>query len=156
MPTEFESDLAELKTDIDASRAELDAAVAALSDSDLDRARRGGWSTRRTLEHVIDAEWLYAMIVAHIGAPGTGPSGQSAPKRPHTSCEGDTVPEIAAKLSACRTALLTSLEGAAEDNFYEVQVLGKEEYSILSVLENVANHDREHAEQIKKTIASTS
>jgi len=149
MPSEFESDLTGLKTDIDASRAELDSAVASLSDSDLDRARRGGWSLRRTLEHVIDSEWLYAILVAHLGA-------QPTPKRPHTSCDGDTVAEIADKLASCRSALLTSLEGAAEDNFYEVQVLGHEEYSILSVLENVANHDREHAEQIKKTVASTS
>lgn len=149
MPSEFESDLTGLKTDIDASRAQLNAAVASLSDSDLDRARRGGWSLRRTLEHVIDAEWLYALLVSHLGS-------QTAPDRPHTSCEGDTVPDVVAKLSACRTALLTSLEGATEDNFYKVQVMGHEEYSILSVLENVANHDREHAEQIKKTIASTS
>ena len=42
MPSEFESDLTGLKSDINASRAELDAAVASLSDSDLDRARRGG------------------------------------------------------------------------------------------------------------------
>lgn len=149
MPSEFESDFTGLKTDIAASRAELDAAVASLSDSDLDRARRGGWSLRRILEHVIDAEWLYAVLVSHLGT-------QPAPDRPHTSCDDDTIADVAAKLTACRGALLTSLDGATEDNFYEVQALGHEEYSILSVLENVANHDREHAEQIKKTIASTS
>ncbi len=149
MPSEFESDFAELKTDIDASRAELDAAVASLTDSDLDRARRGGWSLRRTIEHVIESEWLYTSLVSHLGS-------QPVPDRPRTSCDGDTVAEITAKLAACRGALLTSLGGATEDNFYEVQRLGHEEYSILSVLENVANHDREHAEQIKKTVASTS
>jgi uncharacterized damage-inducible protein DinB len=149
MTSEFESDLAELKSDIDASRAELDSALASLSDSDLDRSRRGGWSLRRTLEHVIDSEWLYAILVSHLGT-------KPAPDRPQTSCEGDTVADITAKLAACRNALIASLDGASEDNFYEVQRLGHEEYSILSVLENVASHDREHAEQIKKTVASTS
>jgi hypothetical protein len=33
--------------------------------------------------------------------------------------------------------------------------VGHEEYSILSVLENVSNHDREHAEQVKTILAAT-
>ena len=149
MPSEFESDLAGLKSDIGASRAELDSTVAALSDSDLERSRRGGWSLRRILEHLIESEWLYTSLVSHLGS-------QPVPDRPNTSCEGDTVAQIADKLTNCRQAFVNTLDGATEDNFYEIQRLGHEEYSILSVLENVANHDREHADQIKKIVASPS
>ncbi|MCH8815011.1 MAG: DinB family protein [Chloroflexi bacterium] len=154
MPSEFESDLATLTADIHASRKELDSAVASITDLDL--ARRGGWSLRRILEHVIESEWLYTSLVSHLGSPGKGPSGQPIPDRPNTSCDGDTIAQISEKLAACRKAFINTLAGATEDNFYEIQRLGHEEYSILSVLENVANHDREHAEQIGEIVASTS
>ena len=145
MPSEFQSDLAELKTDIDASRTQLDSAVATINN--LDRARRGGWSLRRILEHVIDSEWLYAILVSHLG-------GQQAPDRPQVSLDAADIADAARQLTTCRQALLTALNGATEDNFYEIQKLGHEEYSILSVLENVANHDREHAEQINKVLSA--
>ena len=154
MPSEFEADLATLTADIHASRKELESAVASITN--LEQARRGGWSLRRILEHVIESEWLYTSLTSHLGSLGTGPSGQPVPDRPHTSCDGDTVAQIGDKLAACRQAFIKALAGATEDNLYEIQRLGHEEYSILSVLENVANHDREHAEQIDKIIASTS
>ena len=53
-----------------------------------------------------------------------------------------------------RTALLKAL-GALEmdpkayETFYELKKVGHEEYSVLSVLENVASHDHEHAAQIR-------
>jgi len=145
MTSEFQSDLAALKTDIDASRTQLDSAVATINN--LDRARRGGWSLRRILEHVIDSEWLYAILVSHLG-------GQQAPDRPQVSLDAADIADAARQLTTCRQALLTALNGATEDNFYEIQKLGHEEYSILSVLENVANHDREHAEQINKVLSA--
>jgi hypothetical protein len=41
-----------------------------------------------------------------------------------------------------------------KEDFYRLQAIGHEEYSVLSILENVASHDREHADQIRRTIES--
>jgi hypothetical protein len=43
---------------------------------------------------------------------------------------------------------LGALEGVDEAAFYELKPLGKEEYSIVSVLENVVSHDHEHGVQL--------
>ena len=50
--------------------------------------------------------------------------------------------------------LIALLDGVDEGTFYELRALGREQYSIVSVLENVASHDHEHLEQIARTIAS--
>jgi hypothetical protein len=42
-----------------------------------------------------------------------------------------------------------------EDEFYEVRQLGREEYSVLSLLENVELHDNEHSAQIEQIRAAT-
>jgi hypothetical protein len=42
----------------------------------------------------------------------------------------------------------------ASEKFYEVKPVGHEEYSVLSVLENVAHHDREHADQIRAILTA--
>ena len=144
----FAADLEALTADIAASRATLVSAVQRLTDADLDRARRGGWPVRRVLEHVIQSEWLYATLVAHL-------QQRPVPERPNVSCEGQPVDEILCLLDASRTALLQALEGVSEDAFYDVQRMGHEEYSVLSILENVANHDREHAAQVGVTLSAT-
>ena len=58
-----------------------------------------------------------------------------------------------------RKALLKALDALDDDplayeTFYTLKQMGHEEYSVLSVLENVANHDREHAEQIRNIHAT--
>jgi hypothetical protein len=58
-----------------------------------------------------------------------------------------------------RKALLSALGSLEEDvrayeTFYEVRKVGHEEFSVLSLLENVASHDREHAEQIRSILAA--
>src|SRR5207249_4518825 len=57
-------------------------------------------------------------------------------------------------LSLCRAALDTALNSATEENFYQLQRFGHDEYGVASVLENVANHDREHPEQVRRTLTS--
>jgi len=143
----FTADLEALTADIADSRATLVSAVQRLTDADLDRARRGGWPVRRVLEHVIQSEWLYATLVAHL-------QQRPVPERQNISCEGQPMDEILCLLDAGRTALLQALVGVQEDAFYDVQRLGHEEYSVLSVLENVANHDREHAAQVTATASA--
>jgi len=144
----FAADLEALTNDMTASRAGLVSGVQALSDADLAKARRGGWPIHRVLEHVIEAEWLYATLTAHL-------QQKPVPARGSTSCESQPVDEILCLLDSSRSALLSALEGVNEDAFYDIQRMGHEEYSVYSVLENVANHDREHAGQIAAIVAAS-
>lgn len=145
MSSEFDSDLRELQGQLSASRAQLLDALESLTDSDLERGRRGGWTIGQVLAHVIHSEYLYGGVVGAI----VGASGGSA----H---QGDPLTSIEAareQLTTTRDGLLNALTSATEDSFYRIQKFGHDEYSVMSVLENAANHDREHAEQIRRTIA---
>jgi hypothetical protein len=139
--SDFTADLESVTSDITTARADLVSAVQRLSDSDLDRARRGGWPIRRVMEHVIEFEWLCVMAIATI-------RGQPMPERPSTSCEGQPADEILCMLDSARHALLEAIDGVDEDTFYRLVKMGREEYSVLSALENIAHHDHEHADQI--------
>jgi len=123
-------------------------AIQALSDADLAKVRRGGWPVHRVLEHVIESEWLYATLIAHL-------QGKPVPERGKTSCEGQPVDDVLRMLEASRLAVVGTLAGVEEDVFYDVQRMGHAEYSVYSVLEHVANHDREHAGQITAIVAAS-
>jgi hypothetical protein len=143
----FTADLEAITAELTDDRASLISTVQKLSDADLDRARRGGWSIRRVLEHVIEFEWLCVMGITALRKlePSPGPT---------VSCEGQPVDEILCMLDASRHALLASIDGVEEETFYTLGRLGREEYSVLSALENVAHHDREHREQISVILSS--
>ena len=145
--TQFTLDREATLADLTAARADLVSAVQPLSASGLDRARRGGWPVHRILEHVIQSEWLYAQVAATL-------SGKPAPERGSTACAGQPADEVLCLLDASRTALLQAIEGVSEDAFYEVKRLGHEEYSVLSLIENAAAHDHEHAAQVRATVGS--
>lgn len=148
MTTDFRSDLESLIADLNSARAGLISTARALSDADLDRARRGGWSVRRVLEHVTQSEWLYARLVYHLRelpAPGLQPEPGSP----------STVDDAICRLDSSRFALLQAIDGVDEESFYRLGRVGHEEYSVMSVLENAAQHDREHAEQIRVILGST-
>lgn len=144
----FDADLESVTADIANARAELVSAVQRLSDADLDRAWRGGWAIRRVLEHVIEFEWLCVMAIATLRK-------EPVPERPSVSCDGQPMDEILCMLDSSRGALLRTIDGVDEDSFYRLERLGREEYSILSALENVAHHDHEHIGQISATVANT-
>jgi hypothetical protein len=61
-------------------------------------------------------------------------------------------PAAVAVLGTSRHAFLDAVGEVREDDFYRLQTIGHEEYSVLSILENNAAHDREHAEQLRKTV----
>jgi hypothetical protein len=144
----FEADVEGVTGDLTNARAELIATVQGLSNDDLERARRGGWTIRRVLEHVIEFEWLCVMAIATIRQ-------QPLPEKPPMSCEGQPVDEILCMLDGSRGALLRGVDGVEEEDFYELRKLGREEYSILSALENVAHHDHEHAGQVAAIVANS-
>jgi len=144
--SELDKDLQSSRTGLDAARDELLAVVAALSEDDLERGRRGGWTVRRVLEHVIWSEWMYSRIVTHLrgGQPSADPV-DATPSSPADAVE---------RLAGSRAALLAAVEGVDEETFYRLAKIGQEEYSVLSLLENEINHEREHAQQVRALVAS--
>jgi len=143
----FSLDLEAALADLASARADLVRSVEALPPDGLERARRGGWSVRRILEHVIESEWMYAQAAAYL-------CGGGAPERGPADCAGQPVDEIICMLDSSRRALLKAIDGVSEDAFYEIKRLGREEYSALSLLENVAAHDREHAAQVRAAVGA--
>jgi len=143
--SDFDSDKAQLLSDLEAGRARLNEVVGRLSADDLSSARRGSWPVSKILDHVLHSERLYAQLISVFSGVGTSiePSGS-----PTTSAEALT------SLEATRRAVLDGIGHVKEEDFYRLQTIGHEEYSVLSILENVASHDREHAEQIRLTVES--
>ena len=143
----FTLDLEASLAGLTSARADLVSAVQPLSSAGLERARRGGWPVHRILEHVIQSEWLYAQVAAAL-------SGKPAPERGATACADQPADAILCLLDAGRTALLQAIDDVSEEAFYEIKRLGHEEYSVLSLLENTAAHDHEHAAQIRATVGA--
>lgn len=151
MTCPYHSDLAASQEAIRLARDELLRVIDPLGRADLERARKGGWTVRKVLEHVICSEQLYAQATAYLCSAEA--SGRPESPAPGSASEARTM------LLDARKALLKALEALDEDpmayeTFYELKPVGHEEYSVISVLENVANHDREHAEQIRAILAS--
>ncbi len=145
--SEFEHDLSKANEDAAQARTDLLAVLRDLKDADLDKERRGGWSVRKVLEHAIHSEVLYGRLARHLRELPQ-PEGEAATVPPAT------VADAISALEHSRTALVDAIDGVDEDTFYTMHVVGHEEYSILSLLENVALHDREHAPQIQAIVSS--
>jgi uncharacterized damage-inducible protein DinB len=151
MSCSYHSDLASWEERIRVARDELLGVIDPLGRADLERARKGGWTVQKVLEHVIHSERLYGQATAYlVGAEVRADDGSSTP---------GSATEARTMLLDGRKALLKALESLDEDpmayeTFYDLKKVGHEEYSVISVLENVANHDREHAEQIRTILAS--
>jgi uncharacterized damage-inducible protein DinB len=148
MTSEFDRDLEKVHAGLTAAREELLRVVRSLSDADLDRGTRGGWQVRRILEHVTHSEQAYARIGNHLRSQP--PLGDIPP------CAPSSAQDAAGKLAASHQALLGALEGVDEETFYRVAPIGHEEYSVLSLLQNEVNHEREHAAQMGEILATTS
>ena len=147
MSSAFSEDLARTQGELASARQDLLAILGPLTDADLERARRGGWSVGRVVHHLIQSEWHYAQLVRRLRELEPTPPPDAA--APPTS-----VAEAVRSLTASRQAVLDALDGIEEASFYRLGTLGREEYSVLSVLENVAHHDREHGQQVRSIVAS--
>lgn len=146
MSDEFDRDLSKARSDISQARDGLLAVLSELKDNDLDKVRRGGWPVRKVLEHAIHSEVLYGRLARHLR------------ELPQPEGEAITVPpanvsDAISALESSRKALEEAFDGVDEETFYTLRVVGHEEYSVLSLLENVALHDREHAPQIQDIIS---
>jgi phosphinothricin acetyltransferase len=132
-------DLERALTDVAAARRDLLALVSGASAGDLARSRPGGWTLGRVLHHIIESEAIYAKLLAHQ-------CGRAAPEidaRPPAD-GADAV----ARLAATHAAVEALADGIDDETLYRLVRFGHEEYSPLSVLENVASHDRDHQAQI--------
>jgi hypothetical protein len=143
--TTFEADLQSVLDEMSKTRADLISVVQSLSPAELESARRGGWPISRVLEHVIESEYMYAMAASAIRKLSVGPRGE-------TSCAGQPVGEIICRLEGGRNALLGAVKDVPEEDFYRLEKLGHDEYSVFSLLENTAAHDHEHAGQIRSIV----
>lgn len=147
MTSEFSADLSRLQAELKAARGELLAVVDSIAVDRLDSVRRGGWSVRRVLDHVISSEHAYARLVAYLRQqPITDPSPASNP---------GSMSDAKAMLSVSHATLLDALDGVDEDAFYTIGRIGHEEYSIMSILENARAHDHEHGDQLQEILRSS-
>ena len=142
---EFDQEREETLRRLEAARAGLLARIDGLSDEDLGRARRGQWTIAGVLDHVIRSEAAYVRVAAHL--------------RGGAIMDPITVPEITRaavareELGRQRAHLLDVLAGVGEEEFYEMRPIGHEQYSIISLLENVELHDHEHTAQLEDILA---
>jgi uncharacterized damage-inducible protein DinB len=143
---EFAEDLAECLRAVAGARKALLERVCLLTDADLPKARRGGWSLQEVLFHVIESEVAYARVIAHL-------RGTSLATADPTPQDVTSIATITTALERYRSALEDSVVGVDEGTFYEIRALGRDKYSVMSVLENVADHDHEHLGQIDRTMA---
>lgn len=160
MTSEFEADLRTATAELEAARSDLLDVINGLSGSDLQRGKRGGWAVAAILQHVIGGESHYTRAIERLrgrrGADAAVLTLELA-KRP-----GLAAPEDATRyLETTRRHLLAALDGIDEETFYELRTLKTQEqeygqeYSVLSVLQNLAMHDREHTAQIGAILAPT-
>jgi hypothetical protein len=147
MTTELNAELSAVQQDVEQAREELLTTLDALTDEDLSRARRGGWTAGRVLHHVLQSEWHYERLIRQLRALPPSP----LPELPDTLTSVD---DAVRGLAAARQALRDALNDMDEESFYRLGTVGREEYSVLSVLENVAHHDREHGQQIRSIVAA--
>ena len=143
----FDAEFAENTAAIARARTALLDRVHRLSDDDLARGRRGGWTVRDVLRHVLTAEVAYTRVVAHLRSITLNVAEV-------TDDDLRSVSAVNHALERLRNALNAAVDGVDEAAFYDLRPLGHEQYSVLSVLENVANHDHEHLEQIEKILAA--
>jgi phosphinothricin acetyltransferase len=134
-----ERDLAHALGQVASDREALLAVVRRLEHGDMTIERPGGWSIARVLQHVIESEAIYAKLLAHLCGKPAVDFATSPP---------DDGEAAARALTTTRDAVHAMIEGIDAQTLYALKRLGHEEYSPLSVLENIALHDREHVEQI--------
>jgi hypothetical protein len=143
--SDFDDDLRTAKENLELARADLLAELAA-AEGRMDAGSRGGWSVDQVLQHVIDSENQYAAGIVMLRG-GT-------PSRPEPVGEVGSLERARAALGDAREALFSALEGVDEETFYRMGRLMHQDYSVLSVLENVELHDREHEAQIRRLLHS--
>lgn len=142
--TGWESDLARATRDMGDARERLLTIVARLSDDDFSRGGTGGWAVGRVLLHLIESEAIYAKLMAHM----TGGNASEA-----AVAEPEDADAAATLLVGTRASVLGAVAAADSESLYRLTKFGHEEFSPLSLIENIASHERDHADQIAELAA---
>jgi phosphinothricin acetyltransferase len=127
------------------NREALLSTISRLDREEMERSRPGGWAVGRVLEHVIESEQAYARVLAHL-------CGRTAPELRVTAPRDAA--DAGEMLAAARDAALAMVDGIVDEVLYKLARLGHEEYSALSVLENIAAHDEDHRRQIVELLGA--
>lgn len=147
MSEQFEDDLQQALTAAREAHSALLAVLAELGDEDLYLSLRGNWTIRRVIQHLVQSYNFYLAII--LRGRGRGVTGSST----ETIGDFSTITEAARLLDIGFQTALAATDGVDEETFYHpAPARDGNEYSVLSVIESIAAHDLEHAEQIK-TIA---
>lgn len=144
MSAEFDRDRKAALAEAHAAREEFLAVVRGLNDADLRVGRRGSWTVAGVIRHVIDADWMHGRGIAHLREA-------EAPERALAEeVEGSRrVEEALALLGVSGERLFAAVDEVDEETFYRLRKVGGQEWSVLGFLEGSADHDREHASQIR-------
>ena len=141
--TSHEEDLRRVIADLKRERAALFRTLRPIEAGDFDRARPGGWSIGRVAQHLVESDVLYAKLLAHQTQRDAGDLPGIEP--------ADGASTMAA-LMVTQRAMLHMVEGIDAETLYRMTKVGHEEYSPLSLLENIAMHDGEHQAQIESLL----
>jgi DinB superfamily len=134
----------------------VEAAVAGLSDEELDRApEEGGWTPREVVNHLADSEMASAHRVARLLAEDEpviqGYDEERFATRLHYGSR-PIGPSLAA-LRAARESVATLLDLVGEDDWTRAGTHTESgPYSVQTWLEIYARHAHEHAEQIRRAV----
>jgi len=107
---------------------------------------------RQILEHVMVSEVWYGRAIEAL-------RGRDQVSTAAVNSSIGSLDHATRELEESRSALLDAVEGVDEESFYRLGRVpwqgwqGLQDYSVLSVLEAVVDHDREHADQIRETVA---
>jgi len=141
----------------EAGPAVLNAAVAGLSDAELDhRPADGGWTPREVVHHVADSEMTSAIRLRRLIAEDdpliVGYDGDEFARRLHYS-KRPIEPALAA-VTAARTTTAQILHGLTEAEWARTGTHSDSgAYGVGQWLEIYAVHCDEHADQIRRALA---
>src|SRR5688572_13414308 len=121
MNDNFSVDLAKAKDRCLEARRSLLELLSRLSDADLAISRRGGWTVRQTLEHVLESDNYYIDGISRLRQLNS----QGRPKL----LGFDSITDVAVRLEVFAAHLEQALAGIDEESFYKLERLGHQDYS---------------------------
>jgi hypothetical protein len=131
----------------------VEAALAGITDEELDRAPSdGGWTARQVAHHLADSEAMaYTRVRRVVADDDPQLAGYSEPQWAERLHYDRPIGEAVAVTRAVRAASLALLEALTPDEWERVGTHSESgPYSIDRWLEIYAEHPHEHADQIRQ------
>lgn len=144
MPLGFQAEVEKAVNAATEACTELQILVGELTAEQLALSQRGGWTIRRALQHIIQSNNLFYLgIILRARGRKTTASTESI-NEPSSPAEASSL------IHSGVAAVVDAVAGVDEATFYRLEpARDGNEYSVLSALEGVALHTREHTEQIR-------